>query len=624
VTIKSTDRTLPFIKDPNHKRLLLRIIANIASLQQQISSGDIVASSSSSSSSGGSGGGSSAFDLLDTTLGNLIAADGSAFDVLGVGADEQYLSADAAETLGVKWKTPTPGGGLVYAGQISGGGGTATLGEVTGIPSDAVRVLCVVRDVSLTISSGTGRVVVVPGDTSSYSFTSDGDETQIYSAGPTVTDWTSNIGIPIAVTGTGYSGGKFAGIVEFVRQHGTNKWIANSTTGRSDTGGLSTLLSTGYLDFSGPLDRIKTIKYGGTGSVGGGTVDVYYEREALSVSNGAGEFFLGTIAVGSGASSAEMTGIPSSVIALKLVFNNLQSNSNTLLLDLASSASYGESCAGSTTHNTGATTGGYSWTSGSGAEVTYSASLAFKHHGIINLRRMSGTDRWVVSGSVHRETGSSSFLNISLGGEFDLSAVLDRFKIKTSTGTFGANGSIDVYGEYQAVSTGGLTHLGDITGGTTATLGEITGIPSSKSKIILAFDSIAVNVTSGSSKISILCGDSASYATEAEYGAENWDAGSSSEGSTLQSNDGAGFELVGIGTGGNNLLHSGIIEMVRIYGTNTWSVSGALGRESTSSYQYFVSGRITLTNEMDRLKIIAKSGGSPGVYSGGTVSVYCM
>jgi hypothetical protein len=196
-------------------------------------------------------------------------------------------------------------------------------------------------------------------------------------------------------------------------------------------------------------------------------------------------------------------------------------------------------------------------------------------------------------------------------------------KVTTSGSAVFNGGSVDVYAEYENTA-GNLNYLGDITGGTTATLGEITGIPSAKSKIVLAFDSVAVNVTSGSSLLAILCGDSASYATETEHGLKNWDAGSTGASASFQSNDGGGFELIQIGSGGNNLLHSGIIEMVRIYGTNTWSVNGALGRESSSTYQFRVSGRLTLTNEMDRLKVLVKTGGSPGVFSGGTVSVYSI
>jgi len=43
-----------------------------------------------------------------TTKGDLLSHDASAFARLGVGSDGQVLTADSAETTGLKWETPTP------------------------------------------------------------------------------------------------------------------------------------------------------------------------------------------------------------------------------------------------------------------------------------------------------------------------------------------------------------------------------------------------------------------------------------------------------------------------------------------------------------------------------------
>ena len=49
---------------------------------------------------------------LVTTKGDLIVRDSSAPARLGVGTNGHVLTADSAETLGVKWAAPSGGGGL--------------------------------------------------------------------------------------------------------------------------------------------------------------------------------------------------------------------------------------------------------------------------------------------------------------------------------------------------------------------------------------------------------------------------------------------------------------------------------------------------------------------------------
>lgn len=69
-----------------------------------------------------------------TTLGDLIVNDGSGVDRLPVGSDGDVLTADSGEALGVKWATPTGGGG---ADAVTTGTVAAVIPGLTGDPDIA-------------------------------------------------------------------------------------------------------------------------------------------------------------------------------------------------------------------------------------------------------------------------------------------------------------------------------------------------------------------------------------------------------------------------------------------------------------------------------------------------------
>lgn len=67
-----------------------------------------------------------------TTKGDLLVYDGTDYQRLGVGTDDQLLIADSGEATGIKWGTPSSGGmTLLASGTLSG----ATL-DLTSIPQD--------------------------------------------------------------------------------------------------------------------------------------------------------------------------------------------------------------------------------------------------------------------------------------------------------------------------------------------------------------------------------------------------------------------------------------------------------------------------------------------------------
>jgi hypothetical protein len=58
---------------------------------------------------------------LAPTKGRLIVGDGAAWAAVGVGADAQVLTADAAQAAGVKWAAGGGGGGVTMGGAVAGG-----------------------------------------------------------------------------------------------------------------------------------------------------------------------------------------------------------------------------------------------------------------------------------------------------------------------------------------------------------------------------------------------------------------------------------------------------------------------------------------------------------------------
>lgn len=89
-----------------------------------------------------------------TTKGDLLTRDASAVARLGVGSDGQVLTADSAQTLGVKWATPTSGSGSALAYKDYSAGTSVTNSTTTLTDIDATNLA-----VSFT-APASGRVLV--------------------------------------------------------------------------------------------------------------------------------------------------------------------------------------------------------------------------------------------------------------------------------------------------------------------------------------------------------------------------------------------------------------------------------------------------------------------------------
>ena len=278
--------------------------------------------------------------------------------------------------------------------------------------------------------------------------------------------------------------------------------------------------------------------------------------------------------------------------------------------------------------------------------------------GNIILNRIPGTQKWSVSSNIGDEGGGRT--SQASGFIENGTTEIERIKVILNTNNFDA-GSVEVYG-YNFVTNGvlpysietlndvqyvgsptaplindvlqwsgsywenvaanaiaggvaGLTYIGTISGGTTGTLGEIIGVPASAERIVCVVRDMGLNVSSGTAYPTVQIGDTASYSTT--------DAGTQDLSATagIAWTTGNGAQLLSVGGGGNTLPHSGIIELLKSHGTNTWVINSALARTSGTSFVFNSVGYSTVSGTVDRIRINNVTG-TAGTFSGGTVDVF--
>lgn len=102
---------------------------------------------------------------LATTKGNVAVANGSTWTVLAIGSDGQTLTADSAESSGVKWSTPAGGGDVVKVGTPVDGQIGVWTGDGT-IEGDAALTFDTTTDSLVVAASGNFKfgAVTILGD----------------------------------------------------------------------------------------------------------------------------------------------------------------------------------------------------------------------------------------------------------------------------------------------------------------------------------------------------------------------------------------------------------------------------------------------------------------------------
>ena len=154
-----------------------------------------------------------------------------------------------------------------------------------------------------------------------------------------------------------------------------------------------------------------------------------------------------------------------------------------------------------------------------------------------------------------------------------------------------------------------LQHLNSIGGAWTSvatfnttgtTLGETTAIPAGATEIRVSLFELKNSTAATTLTAQLLAADTATYSNTTYGGCSGVDNAAEvdwTDGVTLD-------ELVGAASQDNY----GYLRLIKMSANNTWLVYGRHGTETGTDYMYRIVGRMVLAGEMDRLKIIAKSG----------------
>lgn len=193
---------------------------------------------------------------LTPTKGNLIVGDGTDWVAVGVGDDDDVLTADAAETPGVKWAAP--GGGIVSGTAQATTSGTAF--DFTGLPAGIQRITVMLDGIS---TASAGDLLVQIGD-------SGGIETTGYTSqsGDRVNEAEVTTGFHLNVRSTGDVAD---GIMIITRITG-NRWVSSHIKSTLDV----PCFGAGTKTLSAELDRVRLTTTTGA-TFDAGQVNILYE-----------------------------------------------------------------------------------------------------------------------------------------------------------------------------------------------------------------------------------------------------------------------------------------------------------------------------------------------------------
>lgn len=189
-----------------------------------------------------------AIAALAKTKGNVMVANGSAWVNLGVGSDDQVLTADALEAAGVKWATPSSSGGVL--GPNATTSGTSSL--ITGIPATATEVTIIFAGVGM---SGTDEILMQLGH-------SGGLVTSGYHGGVARAGTSNSVGPSTAARLTSNSSANHQHWQTVtLTKHDDNRWFWHAARVYTEVSGADSSstphVMSGYVDVTAPLDRIQ-------------------------------------------------------------------------------------------------------------------------------------------------------------------------------------------------------------------------------------------------------------------------------------------------------------------------------------------------------------------------------
>ncbi len=215
-------------------------------------------------------------DIAGLTLvkGDVLVYNGTDIIKVGVGTNDQVLTADSAEASGVKW-ADAAGGSLTHLATFNTTG-TGTLGSTTAVPAGTTHVVIAMHDIYMT-NNGTRNfsLQLGTGGTPTWQNAGGGFMNALGSAVGAVdsNDANANALLWQATQAADH----VAGIITLQKMQGTDNWVMSGTfavTNTAATNNSRTGCFAGSWQLGAALTAIQFVI--DTDSFGGGTADVFY------------------------------------------------------------------------------------------------------------------------------------------------------------------------------------------------------------------------------------------------------------------------------------------------------------------------------------------------------------